>query len=334
MTDTDDLLMQPDKQPLMKNGRYWLPHPKTGKWQSWTRATNFAPTLSDRFALSEWELRMALVGATLRPDLVAEATGLDVKTDREKLNRIVKKLKRSAGGEEAADRGTRMHTHTEVLDGGGTLERVPVKERPDVLAYQAALKENGIEVFPHLIERVTAIPELGVAGKLDRVVRLADGTYAIGDVKTPEKLDYKEFEIAIQLALYTRGVNESGLWDPDEERWEPGPEVRTDIGIVMHMPYGKAVCTLYEVPLDRGWEDAALSGTVRKRRSRKVGFKMLGEPVSAPAPTWEERFAQAGSRAALSTLFQAAVSAGLSEERIQSLVGIGQERLTALTRFD
>jgi len=655
----DDLLMQPDKQPLMKNGRYWLPHPETGKWQSWTRATNFAPTLSDRFALSEWELRMALVGATLRPDLVAEATGLDVKTDREKLNRIVKKLKRSAGGEEAADRGTRMHTHTEVLDGGGTLDRAPVKERPDVLAYRAALKASGVEVFPHLIERVTAIPELGVAGKLDRVLRLADGTYAIGDVKglalteriptpsgwttmkdvvvgdrvfdaygevcrvtakseakrigtyivrfddgssvvcdtehiwwtaaglrpgtptaksieevratlvssqgqkhhrvpvagplnlpdadlpvdpyllgcwlgdgtakagsitkgsdlfeilesdghrlglpkkchsdkcvtrtvlglvtqlrelgvldnkhipeiylrasvpqrlrllqglldtdgtwntarktavfystdkalalqteelllslgqrpclagvrtkgfgkqvmcyhveftpvdlnpfrlprkadqaaaskkplvrsrrrlivsvdpgpdvdtaciavdsstrtylcgdrmipthnTPGSLDYKQLEIAIQLALYAHGVNASGLWNPGEERWEPGPEVRTDIGIVMHMPYGKAVCTLYEVPLDGGWEDAALSGTVRKRRSRKVGFKMLGEPVSVPEPTWEERFAQAGSRAALSSLFQAAVAAGLSEKRLQSLVKIGQERLASL----
>ena len=52
-------------------GRYIIPHPHTGKKTSWTRATTWAKTLDDTFALTKWELRMAGLGLVARPDLLA-----------------------------------------------------------------------------------------------------------------------------------------------------------------------------------------------------------------------------------------------------------------------
>ena len=91
MTGPDDLLMQEDPVKVERDGwgRYKLPHPASGRKQAWTRATTFAKSISDTFALSQWSQRMALKGAALRPDLVSLAHSLDVKADREQLNKLV-----------------------------------------------------------------------------------------------------------------------------------------------------------------------------------------------------------------------------------------------------
>ncbi len=242
--------MQPDKEPKRdRYGRYILPHPVTGKGQAWTRVTTFAGAVEDTYNLSMWSQRLLLKGAGIRPDLASLASTLDVKENKDRLNKLVEQAKEVAGSGTAANLGTITHKHTENVDRGAALESVPSLHRADVSAYRAVMDAAGIKVFPHLIERITAVPRFGVAGTFDRVVQLPDGTYCAADVKTGASLDYGWHKIAIQIALYAHGVNEAGLWNQTIEQWEPGPEVRTDFGIVMHLPVGQGTCTL---PVDEG----------------------------------------------------------------------------------
>lgn len=336
----DDALMQPDRAEPKRDrwGRYLLPHPDTGKGQAWTRATTFAKSASDTFALSQWSQRMAFKGAALRPDLVSLAHGLDVKADRDKLNKLVEQAKEAAGQKVAANLGTALHSFTEAVDRGEQSGAVPPQHVPDVHAYTASLRSAGLETRPDLIERITAVTGFGVAGTFDRVLRLPDGTHAVGDLKTGADLKYSWHEIAVQLALYAHGVNQAGLWDPEEGTWEGGPSVRTDFGIVMHLPVGKAECTLYKVDLVKGWEAAQLCHSVRSWRS----LKGLAEPMSFPAPapetaetlarqvSWEELFATAGSREDLASLFDEAAAQSLGEARMAELTRIGMQRLAGL----
>lgn len=358
MTTTDavdDFFAQPaapvERRPEPKRdrwGRYVLAHPQTGKTGPWTRATTFAKSISDTFALSQWGARMTLKGAAMRPDLTAMAVTLDVKRDRDTLNGLVEQAKDAAGQKVSANLGTALHALTEARDSGQQVD-IPAVHQADVDAYTAALRTAGIEIVPHLIERVTCIPQwadgqaLGVAGTFDRIVRLPDGTYAIGDLKTGADLQYGWQEIAIQLAIYAHGVNTSGVWDYDAGQWqqtgpdEPGvaplPQVRTDFGIVMHLPVGNATCTLYKVDLRQGWEGAEMCAAVRAWRSRRA----LAEPltVAAPAavrePTWQERFRAASSRGELSRLYAGAVEAGIRGAELAGLVDVGTQRLRELT---
>lgn len=327
MTEVDEFLAAPEpkRRDFDRWGRYLLPHPQTGKVQAWTRATTFAKALSDEFALSQWSQRMVVKGLTLRPDLVSLASTLDVKADRDQMNKLVEQAKDAAGQKTKANEGTARHSFTEIVDRGGSIEDVHPSGRADVAAYVDALAQWELIPIPHLIERKTAVQDLGVAGTLDRIYRDADGEYVIGDLKTGN-IEYEAFKIQIQLALYTHGVNQSGVWDPDRERWDTRgiPPVRTDYGIVMHLPVGSAQCTVYKVNLTEGWEDAHLCAKVRARRNRRVALKKY-------EPSWEERFAAVRTREQASSLWRVAHAALGEGPELNRLVGIGQRALDRST---
>jgi hypothetical protein len=115
---------------------------------------------------------------------------------------------------------------------------------------------------------------------------LRAGEYVIADLKTGRDLAYGWGEIAIQLALYAHGINETGIWDEAKEDWDrlplshsDGPDgplpntVRLDVGIVVHLPVqkteGDPACTLYLVDIDDGWTATELCCQVRQWRKRK-----------------------------------------------------------------
>lgn len=340
--------------------RYLLPHPETGKRQGWTRATTMAKSISDTFALSQWSQRMVLKGASTRPDLVALAGTLDVKKDKDRLNSLAEQAKDAAGQKVAANLGTAVHSFTEHVDGGGSLDEVPAAHRADVSAYLAAMSEAGLHAVPHLIERITVVPEFGTAGTLDRVLRTAGDEYVIGDVKTARDLQYGWQEIAIQLALYAHGVNASGVWDLGNEKWEPDPlsrfaapgrKVSTEYGIVMHLPIGEGTCTLYRVNLRAGWAAASLCASVRDwRKTRELAEPYaVAEPAQSPyldllaaavgdpgtvtvrPPTWEERFAAVSSRGEGAALYAEAVKEyGPRSPVLAALVKMAQAALASL----
>lgn len=300
-------------------GRYLIPHPDTGKETAWTRSTTFAKSISDTYALSQWGLRMALLGATVRPDIVQRAHGKHVRADKQLLDELTAELKSAAGDKVAANLGTAMHSFTEMADrawhspGGARsiLDQVPPDCRDMVETYIRLLEETGLEPVPHLIEFTTVVKQYGVAGTSDNCykvtkpltlkigraeVRFQPGDYTIGDKKTGRDLDYGWQEIAIQLGTYAQGINTAGVWDRQAEEWNPDPlnggKVRLDAGIVIHLPVdaeSEKTPTVYGIDLESGWEAAVLCERVRAwRKVRNLASPVMVSEAETFAPSRTE----------------------------------------------
>jgi hypothetical protein len=370
-------------------GRYKLLHPDSSKKVNWTRATTFCKSIQDTYALSMWSQRMVLKGASLRPDLTAAAGTLEVKADKDRMNGLVDEAKKAAGDKIAANKGTAVHAYTEDLD--KELVGMPVEPKtvpgefiPTVQAYKEILSGFGLEPVPGLIEFTTAVRQYEVAGTADRVYRvtrditiklngrpvtLYAGEYVIGDVKTGADLSYGWQEIAIQLALYAQGLNTSGVWDWGTRIWsrpEDGSghqiQVRTDVGIVPHLPVDRSetrapLATLYAVDLTAGWAAAVLCGQVRSWRKertlatpleiadvagdRTVSVRVRSDetasaPVSRSVPasrpvTLKDEAQAVTSRAEASAVYQKAVAARMPKKKVGELVQIMSDKLKSFT---
>jgi hypothetical protein len=303
----------------IRNGRYVMPHPANpGKAFRGTRVTTFVKLASDHFSLSLWQQRTALVGLTLddgiREEVLAlleagvrrgDAPPVTVKKSRDALDKLVDRAKSAAGASLRASLGTALHKWTEEVDAGRrTLDDVPPENLDDIAAYRSRMEAAGITVLPHLIERTTAVPGLGVVGTFDRVFRMPDGKYRVGDVKTGD-LKYGQDEIAAQMGIYAHGCNGTGIaqWDgegnPKEwESWSWVPltdehgqpvTVETDRGVVMHLPQGEGQCDLYEVDLTTGWRGAQLCSEVRDWHRVKSTMTIMSVPDPEVPPEPPQR---------------------------------------------
>lgn len=292
---------QPEYKSPDRWGRYVLIHPaKPGKRVTLTRATTLNKAADDMFNLMDWQKGNVAVGLARRPDLLARAAGM--KSGDRALKGIVKDAEEAGGGSVKANLGTAMHTFTEMVDWGRPLSDIPEEYRDDVAAYRDALLSERLEVVRAGIERITMTSEWdGVAGKLDRIYRLADGRYVIGDVKSG-KVDYDPKSIYAQLAIYARGVNEVGVYDVANECWERLPfEVDEDDALIMHMPAGQGECNVFEADLAVGRAHLEVCAAVR--RHRKVRHKL--KPYTAPTRTgaeWVEAVTATRTRDALGAL--------------------------------
>lgn len=324
--------------------RYLLPHPRTGlysdgrkvagKRNGWMRATTFAKAAADTFSLTRYNERLTLLGASMRPDVVALAHGKDVRQHRGELDRLVDEVKNAAGAKVAANLGMAVHSFTERYDSGSlALADVPEAYRDHVQRYAQTLHAAGLECVPGLIERTTFAPEFNVAGTLDRVYRLPDGTYAIGDLKTGRTLEYGQMEIAVQLAFYEHGVNAAGVYDWGAGAWEEGPKVRTDIAIVVHLPVQgdlAGTCTIKTVDLEAGHKAAEVARDVlRARKGDYMRDGLVLPPAGEPEEDWGALFAAVTSSEEANELYRRARSAGLSLGMLQPLVAIGREALAS-----
>src|SRR5262249_49765222 len=95
-------------------------------------------------------------------------------------------------------------------------------------------------------------------------------------------LSYSWHEIAIQLAIYAHA---DAIYNSDNGFRRPMPEVRQDLGLVIHLPAGNGNCTLHAVDLEQGWEAAQLAISVREWRSRKTisaPYSHIGPALGAP----------------------------------------------------
>ena len=370
-TDANDLLMSDAGEPpndgmncLIRNGRYALPDQITGAPRLWTRATTFAETISDLYAINLYKLQMATIGFANHPYLLDPFWGVTRETrgeNKNALNRAHWRAAKLAGDKVPAEWGTRMHLWIERLSRDEiTLADVEKDYRDEVTAWAAAMSEAGLSTVPDLIERRVAVPMYGVAGTLDQVVqihrsvsvrigpkiyRLHAGDYMIGDIKSGRDLSYAEGEISWnaptvsrgeiskQLAIYAAGVRQGlvARWDPDAPPvreddggawvWEkisiPAKALRTDVGVVMHVPVQRgedepARCTLNWINIERGWTGLQLCEAVREDRNEKglmSPFSVAEVPVKAPAPmvreaTWAERFGAVTSKNAAADLYR------------------------------
>jgi hypothetical protein len=255
----------PANGPFVKSGRYHLLHPETGDRVTYQRTTNFVKLLADDFHLQLWKQRMVLLGSAMRPDIAARAVAAGA-DDRKQLNTLAEEALEAAGGNRGSNLGTAMHDLTDRADRGEELE-LPPPLATDLAAYRQALADAGVIIHSELIERIVCLPELGVAGKFDRIVGW-DGRVVVGDLKTQASVDFGWLEIAMQLAVYAHAPF---MWDP-ERGWVEKPAVDLDEALVFHLPAGTGRCELHVVDIAAGWEACTEAANVRdwRRRSKSL----------------------------------------------------------------
>ena len=244
-------------------GRYMIVPTGGGKPVAHTRATTHAKTLDDHFALEQWSERMVALGLSRRPDLLAGvAAARD--DDRDRIDALVRDAKAAAEAHKGANIGTALHSFTERLDLGELkLAQVPEPWLANITAYAEMMKREQLHL--DVIEAVVVVPELTVAGKLDRIV-IRNGRRYILDVKTQQSL-YGLATISIQLALYAHAET---MYDQATGTHTPMPEVDQQLAFVAHCPAGHGTCELIAVDIDTGWHGALLAQHVRAFRRAKV----------------------------------------------------------------
>lgn len=276
----DKVAQPPAARPLppINNGRYEIPDPETGLPRKWTRGTTWADTLNDRYNLEQWGARMVARGVAEREDLrmgilaVRDPLAL---AGKRKLDEFAGQAKDHAGSKYRATIGSAVHEFLESIDGGYEVE-VPEPYDQDVAAYVEAKKRGHVQTSANYIERIVTVPALGVAGQIDRVVKLKNSRLPlIADIKTGTDLGYSWTQIAVQLALYAHGET---IWDEAQKQHYPMPKVNQNIALVFHLPAREGRCELYGVDIAAGWEAALLAGEVRKWRQRRDLATSLEKP--------------------------------------------------------
>ena len=250
----------------------------------WTRATTVASTLADRYGLEQWAQRNTVLGIGLREDLYAQAAAA-TPDDKQTLNSIAKQAQDAAKASAGANLGSALHKFTERVDAGEEFDVIP-PWKADIDAYKNTIKQSGIGLDPVWIERVVVVPQLRIAGTLDRIANY-NGQRYIADVKTGQDVvKYGMGDIAVQLAIYA-GASHAWLGDaasvprdrygryklPDPTDnpnvYEPMAEVSRDKALVIHLPAGQARCELHWVDIAAGREAVRTAVWVRDWRKRK-----------------------------------------------------------------
>ena len=238
----------------------------------YTRCTTFVDCIEDKSTLAGWGKRMVLVGAARAPQLTAQAGNLDPQdpVGKKALSRITEQLVQLAGANDRRDKGTRLHGLSEYVDRGEPLPACTPSELADMAAYKSATV--ALDVVH--IERLVVVDHLKVAGTPDRVATydgpVPDGKPLAGNLITDLKtgsVDYGALKMAMQLAVYSRGV----FYDHTTGDRSPLPEVNQDWGLIIHLPAGSAQCTVYWIDLAAGWEAVLVAAQVRRlRRKRRL----------------------------------------------------------------
>lgn len=266
-------------------GRYLLAHPQTGEEAAWTRATTLAGAIEDQTGITKWKMRNAVLGVTSRSDLLALAQSA-TSDDKKQLDDLCEQALIVASANSRSNLGTALHRFTERVDRGEEFV-IPAAYSADINAYQRLKAEGRIETRPDFIERITVVPELSVAGTIDRIVR-HDGHVYMADLKTGASLDKAWLKISIQLALYAHGF---ALWNPETAQYDGMPPVDQSQAIVMHVPAGTGEAVLYWVDIEAGWRAAQVCSTVRELRKSKnlaTRFALNKEGVWDGSQDWRQ----------------------------------------------
>lgn len=254
------------------------PIPGDKRSRNWTRASTLKDILGDKRNLDLWSQRQVLRGIAMSPRLIAPvqdeiAAGeidFDEKKIKDWLNSICDKARGVAGSYEGSDTGTAFHSAAEKYDAGNPFTITEIMNDLDdqqatmLAAYAKSLKEHEIKPIGHLMERVICVPELKIAGRLDRVYQDSDGILKIGDLKSQkwEPGAFDAIALCVQLAIYA-----NASWMLDEQAWEwvPFPEdISRETGMIMWVPAKQpGVAEVYDIDLEWGWELAQVSFRIR-----------------------------------------------------------------------
>jgi hypothetical protein len=218
-----------------------------------------------------WARRNVAFGMARDASLVARTLAAagdpstwDQKTKRT-VDRIVEDASTVAQAHKGADIGTAVHRLTELVDRGESVIAGPYE--PDLNAYVDALIRAGLTPDPRYVECRLVCDALELAGTADRLLKRADGSWVVADLKTGATVDYGGLGWSAQLAAYAH----SDLYDPTDDTRKQTPPLDKTVGIIVHLPAGQGVCTLYEIDLVAGYRAAQLANEVRaiRREARR-----------------------------------------------------------------
>lgn len=242
-------------------GRPMIIPPSGGAPVAYTRVSTLAKALDDTHNLTMWKCRMTAVGVATRTDLRALAASHP--DDKDTLNRVVTEAMEFAGTSTSANTGTALHMFMQIADSGGDISACPAELLPDVEAYRAKMTALGVKVLAS--ERFVVCDDLTVAGTMDRLVATHTGKIVVADIKSGASAPDYALSTAIQVATYAHG----DLYDPDTGTRVPIPGVDRSVGLLIHVPQGKAECNVYSLDLEQGWQAARLAKQSRDWRKVK-----------------------------------------------------------------
>jgi hypothetical protein len=279
-------------------------------WQRTSTLLKNIETAADSFGLDSWKQRQVALGMAARADLVvgvAAAAQYDAETGKltdeakNQINGLCKQAMDAAASRKGSNTGTAVHTATERLDLGETVEQIalPAPYGADLLAYRTLRDAMRITYNSRHIERSVRNSELGTVGTFDRVGWsglleelgfLAPGEQLVIDVKTEENPLLNLMKIAAQMADYAYA---DGMWvpepteaDPYAGHYEPMPKVSRTIGLIIHVRGARARPIL--VDLTKGIATARRAAEQRDAsREAKLNIGEPGAwafPVDVPLP--------------------------------------------------
>ena len=269
--------------------QYLLPDVEgTGADKGYTRVTTGAKTLDDTAGLERWKLRSVMRGLKSNPHLLED---IDLYADpwevNKDLERAADKAHEAAGGVRASEFGTAIHAWCEAVELGHVpFSDVPPEFAPFVEVYFRELAKWGIThpLDPSgrpYVERIVYNPATGWVGTFDNLYQLADGSVVIGDKKTAKDLAYSYLAISIQLGDY---AGASHILSLDGTRWEPMPEVRQDIAVVLHIPSNAEPAKAEAVTIELDAGRAAIDAALRVREMRSAAKNVIPNMTPLPRP--------------------------------------------------
>lgn len=240
--------------------------------KAYSRMTTFIDVLEDKKFLTDWKQRNVAIGLAKDDELRKAFATLDNphKDDKQAAMRLIEKAERVAGADIKASTGTALHDIIENINRNLPVGFVPDEHKADIMAYQEALRQEGIKVVAAETRVVNDI--FGAAGTFD-ILCLHKGRLKIGDVKTG-RIDYGLSKIGMQLGGYAH----SKLYDVETGERSPlthfdpfygQMEVDLEEALIIHLPAGEGVCTVVPVDIRGAYDGLLLAQQVRKWRGRK-----------------------------------------------------------------
>lgn len=239
----------------------------------YSRPSNYGKNLDDENALVNWRIWKAMEGVAASKSLAAQVSATPDE-DKVAKKELREKALDKGTANEAADMGTALHAMTARVEDPHDTWDPPQQYVADLDAYLDALAEYGL--VSEMVECHMVNDEFRAAGTADRIYRLTKplatpdgnyldvGTLVLGDLKTGKSLDLSAPGYCVQTALYATGQ----LYDIHLEKRLATPPIDQNWALLVHLPVGKARCTIVWCSIQIGLYGAWLSHEIKQWQSK------------------------------------------------------------------
>jgi hypothetical protein len=281
----------PDRPDFRRIGRGipYVVNPESDKRERYSRSSKAGNILDDESNLTDWKLRTVVVGAAVRPELMARASVLDPDLHKKDLREIAELCLVAGRGERRAVTGSAIHAMFDHID-RGTKWIPPPQFEELCLAYQRMLSDWGL--IPMDIEVQCVNDEFRLAGTLDRRYRTVStlvapdgsiipiGSMIVADIKTGAELEYASGSYACQLTAYVDSMRYNVQTDERHE-WEP--ESVKDWALIIHADSMGTRVDVYWCDLNAGRIGLRLADEVKQWR-RRSDLLVIGNRLRIVSP--------------------------------------------------